>query len=102
MQNSAIAPILVVLACLSSSCQKIQEPAQSEANLKIATAPFTDAVPAAYGQLVSVTAGSRPYSAVMWFRKPDESIVAVQVNYARGALGSNILEIPRKIEIKGD
>jgi hypothetical protein len=32
----------------------------------------------------------------MWFRKPDESIVAVKINYALGALAPNMLEIPRK------
>ena len=95
MQYSAIV-IVMVLACLTASCQKIQEPNRFEANLKTAAAPFTDAIPAAYGQLVSVTSGSDAYSAVMWFRKPDESIVAVKINYALGALGPNILEIPRK------
>ena len=95
MQNSAITPIVVVLACLTASCQKIQEP-QFPANLKMPTSPFTDAIPAAYGQLVSVTSTSDAYGAVMWFRKPDESIVAVKINYALGALGPNIIEIPRK------
>jgi hypothetical protein len=32
----------------------------------------------------------------MWFRKPDESFVVVRVNWARGQLGPNITEIPRK------
>ena len=97
MRKSTITPLVAVaLAGLTVSCQKIQEPGQFEANLKITTSQFTDAIPIAYGQLVSVTPAPDAYNAVMWFRKPDESIVVVRINYARGALGPNILEIPRK------
>jgi hypothetical protein len=97
MRKSTITPFVVAaFASLTVSCQKIQEPALVEANLKFTTAPFTDAIPVAYGQLVSVTPAPAPYVAVMWFRKPDESIVAVRINYARGGLSPNIIEIPRK------
>lgn len=97
MRMNTIAPlVMAALACLTVSCQKIQEPALIEANLKFTTAQFTDAIPAAYGQLVSVTPTSDAYGAVLWFRKPDESIVVMKINYARGALSPNILEIPRR------
>lgn len=97
MRNSTITPLVVAaLACLTVSCQKIEAPAQVEANLKITTAQFTDAIPVDYGQLVSVTPAVGTYGAVMWFRKPDESIVLVNINYARGALSPKIIEIPRR------
>ena len=96
MRKSTITPLVVAATCLIVSCQKIQEPAKVEANLRITTAQFTDAIPVAYGQLVAVTASPDPYVGVMWFRKPDESFVVVRVNYARGELGPNITEIPRK------
>lgn len=96
MRKSVITPLVVVAACLTVSCQKIQEPAQIEAKLRITTAQFTDAIPVAYGQLVSVTPAPDPYVAVLWFRKPDESIVVVRVNYGLGVLGPSITEIPRK------
>ena len=96
MRKSTITPLVVVaFACLTVSCQKIQK-REVEANLKITTAQFTDAIPVAYGQLVSVTPAYYPEGAVMWFRKPDESIVVVRINYLRGALSPSILEIPRK------
>jgi hypothetical protein len=96
MRKSTITPIAVAATCLIVSCQKIPEPTQIEANLKTTPAQFTDAVPASYGQLVSVTQAADPYGAVMWFKKPDDTIVIVRINYSRGALGPNIIEVPRK------
>jgi hypothetical protein len=97
MRKSTITPLVVAgFACLAVSCQKIQEPREFEAKLKMTEAQFTDAIPIAYGQLVSVTQAAHPEGAVMWFRKPDESIVVVRINYFRGALDPNVLEIPRK------
>jgi hypothetical protein len=96
MRKSTITPFVVAAACLIVSCQKIPEPPKVEANLKITPAQFTDAIPLAYGQLVAVTPHPDPYVGVMWFRKPDESFVVVRVNYARGQLGPNATEIPRK------
>lgn len=95
MRKSTIIPFVLAASCLIASCQKIQEPA-NEATLKITTPQFRDAIPVAYGQLVAVTASPDPYVGVMWFRKPDESFVVVRVNWARGQLGPNITEIPRK------
>jgi hypothetical protein len=96
MRKSTIVPVVVAATCLIVSCQKIQEPAKVEATLKITAPPFNDAIPLAYGQLVSVTASPDPYVAVLWFRKPDETIAVVRINYARGELGPNVTEIPRK------
>jgi hypothetical protein len=97
MPKSAMTLLVVAaVACLNVSCQKIGEPAQFKADLKMTDAQFTDAIPSSYGQLVSVTTGDYPYVAVMWFRKPDETIVAVRINYSRGGIGPQVLEIPRR------
>lgn len=96
MRKSTITPLVVAATCLIVSCQKIQEPAKVEANLKITTAQFPDAIPVGYGQLVAVTASPDPYVAALWFRKADETIVVVRINYARGELGPNVTEIPRR------
>ncbi|HZE10957.1 MAG TPA: hypothetical protein VE034_05195 [Burkholderiales bacterium] len=95
MRKIALVPV-VALAFLTASCQKVPEYAPLGANLKQSTASLTDSVPAAYGQLVSVTPSTTPYVSIMWFRKADGSIVAVGINYSRGALGQSIVEIPRK------
>ena len=97
MRKSAMTSLLAaVVACSTASCQKLDEPASFKADLKMIDAQLTDAIPAEYGQLVSVTADDAPYVAVMWFRRPNESIVAVRINYSHGALGPKVLEIPRK------
>jgi len=97
MRKSTITSLVAAaLACLTVSCQKIEPSGQWEPKLKMTTGQLTDAVPVAYGQLMSVTPGPEPHSAVMWFRKPDESIVVVRINFALGALGPNVLEVPRK------
>ena len=97
MRKSTFTPIAVAaLAGLTASCQKIPEPVFGDPSLKFTTAPFTDAIPAAYGQLVSVTPTPFPYVAVMWFRKPDESIVAMRIHYSRGGLSPKVIEISRK------
>lgn len=95
MQKSALVPV-VAFAFLTASCQKIPEYTPLDANLKRTAAPVTDSVPVAYGQLVSVTPSTTPYVAIMWFRKADETVVAVGVNYSRGALAQSVVEIPRK------
>jgi hypothetical protein len=95
MRKSALVPV-VAFAFLTASCQRIPEYAPLDANLKRTAVSFTDSVPAAYGQLVSVTPSTTPYVAIMWFRKADETIVAVGVNYSRGALAQSVVEIPRK------
>jgi len=97
MRKSAFTPFAVAaLASLTASCQKIPDPTFGDVTLKPTPAPFRDAIPAAYGQLVSVTPTPVPYVAVMWFKRKDESIVAVRVNYSRGGLGPNVIEISRK------
>ncbi len=96
MRKSTMIPLVVAAAGLTVSCQKIQEPPKIEANLKITAAPFTDAIPRAYGQFVGVTTSPEPFVHVMYFRKPDDSLVLVRVNYARGGLGPVVTEIPRK------
>jgi hypothetical protein len=97
MRKRAIVPLVaVVLAGLTASCQKLDRPTPVNGGLTFAPAEFADAIPAAYGQLVSVTPSTDPYGAVMWFRKSDESIVVLRINYVRGALGTQVIEIPRK------
>lgn len=98
MRKNSIVPLVLVLAAgfATASCQKIQEPTQVKATLKVTAPPFADAIPLAYGQLVAVTGSADPFVGVLWFRKPDETIVVVRLNYGRGELGQRVTEIPRK------
>ncbi len=56
-----------------------------------------DAIPLEHGKLIAITPhGQQPFTAVLWFEKPDKTIVAVIVNYSRGIINPNVLTIPRK------
>ena len=53
--------------------------------------------PAEYGELVGVTPhGARPYVTLLWFQKPDRSIVAIPVNTALNRIERPTLTVPRR------
>ena len=93
MRNTPIALVLVAVAiCAAASCQKIPEPA----HLGLSAADFTSSIPLEYGELVSVTPlPETPHTVMLWFKRPDQSIVAIRVNVSRGTLFNLVLEIPR-------
>ena len=43
-----------------------------------------DAIPASLGDLVAVTPTDRRFESVLWFKQPDQTIVAVHVDLSRG------------------
>lgn len=92
-------PVLALLAFLLAigavSCERIEETQILEAKLSFTVAEFTDAIPLEYGELVSVTP-LQEYQAMLWFKKSDDSIVAVRINVARGAIADGVLNIPRR------
>ena len=85
--------MLLALCVLSSSlaaisCKKIPEAEEFRS---------MDRIPAEYGELVNVTPfGPKPYQAVLWFEKPDQTIVAVRVNLLSGKISDEYLAFPRQ------
>ena len=65
--------VLILLGLATAGCQKIGSTSQ--------TLP---GIPAALGELVSVTPGDGAHQAVLWFKQPDQTIVAVRVNVPSG------------------
>jgi|RhiMetdeSRZDD1v2_1073273.scaffolds.fasta_scaffold1546928_1 hypothetical protein len=84
----------VVMVCLSlAACRKL--PSSSNQPLKIEPIRSMAAISAEYGNLVAVTESS-PNLALLWFERPDKSIVIVGVILGSNpSLASEITLIPR-------
>lgn len=80
-----------------ASCEKLESPRPQQGGLPFEVARLVDAVPVEYGDAVGVTSHPQiPFSATIWFVKPDKSIVAVQVNTSTGQIYERVLTIPRR------
>ena len=56
-----------------------------------------DAIPLEYGEFVSATPDpTNPFGVILWFVKPDKTIVAVRANLSRGQISPGLLTLPRK------
>lgn len=92
---TAIASLLLI-AFLTASCQKIGSEPLPRGPLPIEKMAFDNAISLQYGELVTVTAQPEGSVYVLWFVKPDKTIVAVAVNSTRGTLAGHTLTIPRR------
>jgi CelD/BcsL family acetyltransferase involved in cellulose biosynthesis len=88
--------------CVSvAACQKM-EVVQPRMNpgvgqLPIETAKLLDAIPADFGDLISVTSrADHPTWVQAWFMRPDKSLVVVWINVGTGKMGDKYLTIPRR------
>ncbi len=86
-----------VLSLWLISCEKLEQVDLTKGPLPFEKAKLSDAIPLEYGELVAVIrpSGSR-YAAVLWFKKPDKTIVVIGVDYARGVMHPEVLTIPRR------
>jgi hypothetical protein len=87
---------LLLVALLTVSCQKLGHEAVGKGPLKLEEVAFDNAIPLEYGKLVSVTLHPDGGAWVLWFVKPDETIVAVGVDGKRGTIAPLALNIPRR------
>ena len=89
---------LAVLCAGALSCQSLESIEQrKKGELKIATAPFQDAIPSEYGKALGVTLhADNSNVADLWFEKPDGTIVVVSVDCRHGRLSDKALVIPRR------
>ncbi len=80
----------LVLALGLAACEKLPDSAGRPETIP--------AIPADYGELVGVTPhGAHPYVTVLWFQKPDKTIVGMRVNLAHGSIiREPVVTIPRK------
>ncbi len=86
---------LLTLGLGPIACEKLDQVTPGKGALPFEQTKVLDAMPLEYGELVAITSDS-PHRTVVWFEKPDKTIVAVQVNHSRGIIHPNVLTIPRK------
>lgn len=78
--------LVVWMGFANAGCEKLQEP----------SVPVMEGIPAAFGELVDVTADpDHPYTATLWFEQPDKTIVAVRVNVAGGQIAAKTIKFTR-------
>jgi len=83
-----------------SACQRMEEwqpLTEQVGQLQFEKAKYLDAIPAEYGDLISVTSmADHPTWVQAWFVKPDKSIVVVMINGNTGKMLDHRLTIPRR------
>ncbi len=88
---------LLLMAFLTASCQRLGSEAVFTGPLPLEKIAFDNAIPLQYGELIAVTTqAGAPNQFVLWFVKPDKTIVAVSVDGSRGHLATVALAIPRR------
>ena len=87
---------LLLIALLIASCQKIGSEAFPKGPLPVENVAFDNAIPLQYGELISVTMHTEGGAYVLWFVKPDKTIVGVGVDATRASISTQALTIPRR------
>jgi len=93
--RSRLRLLCLAIACLSlASCRKLSSSLGEP--LRIEPIKSTTSISREYGNLVSVTS-TTPNLALLWFERPDKTIVVVGVNMGGGtaALAGDVAVIPR-------
>ena len=87
----------IAMAVALPACEKLPpQPQEAAARVPPKTIPMTDAIPLEYGDLVGVAAAETPGWALLYFQRPDKSLVAVYVNAQRGVIWDKVVDIPRR------
>jgi hypothetical protein len=88
---------ILALAWGLTACTPLRpEERAVEASLTFSQLADDEAIPAAYGQLVSVTTDDTfPGWAQLWFEGDDGTVTTVFVKYVNGSLRQRVLVIPR-------
>ena len=97
MKRILIGICVLAICCGLGACSRLNpEEREAEPNLTFAELSRDDAIPAAYGELVSVTTtDSFPGWAQLWFERDDGTVTTVFVKYVNGSLRQKTLVIPR-------
>jgi hypothetical protein len=76
---------LILASIASAGCQKLSN----------VNTPKATTIPATFGELVAVTPGSSQSQSVLWFKQPDQTIVAVRVLVPSGRIEAATTKFPR-------
>ena len=83
---------LLLIAVLTASCQKME----ISGPLAVEKVAFDNAVPLQFGELIAVTSAPGSSVNLLWFVKPDKTIVILGVNPTSSALAKQAITIPRR------
>lgn len=89
-------PLLLVLIVGLAACSKIEQYEAHEGSIRGAAAPFTDAIPKAYGRFVGVSHGDDQGWNALWFEKPDGTITVVGVNWVQRKMLTEVAVVERR------
>jgi hypothetical protein len=86
-----------VLAIGLVGCEKLpQQPQAAEAGVPPKAIGMVDAIPLEYGDLIGLSNTENPGWALLFFQRPDKSIVGVYVNPQQGIIWDKAVDIPRR------
>ena len=77
--------VLILIALAATGCEK----------LSTVDTPRVTTIPTAIGDLVAVTPGPGQSQSVLWFKQPDQTIVAVRVRLPSGTIEAVMTKFPR-------
>jgi len=66
---------LLAIGLAVAGCERVGAPTN---------VPETTVIPASFGDLVAVTPTDRRFESVLWFKQPDQTVVAVRVDLRSG------------------
>jgi len=75
---------LILIGLATSGCEKLGT-----------SNPTHSVIPPALGDLVAITPGAIPTQSVLWFKQPDQTIVAVRVYVPKGTIEAEVTKFPR-------
>jgi hypothetical protein len=73
IRNATRYAVLVLIGFAAAGCQKVPQGLNTQ-----------PAIPAALGDFVTVTTDEGERTAVLWFKQPDQTIIAVRVHVPQG------------------
>lgn len=73
IRNPVRYAVLVLIGLATAGCEKVPQGLNTQ-----------PAIPAAFGEFVNVTTDEGARTAVLWFKQPDQTIVAVRVHVPQG------------------
>lgn len=87
----------LVVAGAILGCGRTEDPPAARGPIPSQPAPFADAIPLDYGNLVGVTVNPQsPSWSALWFEAPDRGVTVVWVNTDQGRLHDQVVTIPRR------
>jgi hypothetical protein len=83
----------MALALMVMSCERLDEPLPT-AGTFIDYRTVAEEIPLAHGRFVSATTFGQN-GAMLWFERPDQTVIGVYVSTSRGTISETIINIPR-------